>query len=132
MAMRVGVAAACLLPAAGVLLAMTLVQSAARYLTGVFDPLAGRDGRFLLLNQRVIGNTLEQMAVFVPALLALAAGADGRAMPQVMALALVFALARLAFWVGYLLSPLLRGPGMAATFAASAAALVWAGAAWLR
>jgi uncharacterized membrane protein YecN with MAPEG domain len=36
-------------------------------------------------------------------------------MPAVLALGIVFALARIVFWVGYLAAPVLRAPGMAAT-----------------
>ena len=79
-------------------------------------------------NQRVIANTIEQMAVFVPALLALAAGAPAARMAPIVALALVFALARLAFWVGYHAGTRLRAPGMAATLAINVATLV--AAAW--
>ena len=56
---------------------------------------------------------------------------DSARMAEVLAIAPVFALARLVFWAGYLTAPILRAPGMAASFAASAAALGWALAVWL-
>ncbi len=130
MAVRLGLGAAYLLPACGVLAAMILAQMAARFWQGAFDPTAGKDGRFLRVNQRVISNTVEQMAILVPAMLALAAGAPSARMAEVLALPPVFALARLLFWAGYLAAPLLRAPGMAASFSASAAALGWALAVW--
>ena len=49
-------------------------------------------------------------------------------MGAVTALGVVFALARLVFWIGYLIAPIARAPGMAATFAATLSAL--AAAAW--
>jgi len=128
MAARLGAATLALLPAAIVLWAMIAVQMAARFLTGRFDPTDGTDGDFLRVNQRAIANTVEQSALFLPALLALAAGVSAGPMPQVIALALVFAAARLLFWAGYLAHMLLRAPGMAATFAtvtATLAAAIW-------
>ncbi len=129
-ATRLGLALAWLLPACAVLWAMLLAQMAARFIAGVFDPIAGQDGAFLRTNQRVISNTTEHMLVFIPTLLALAAGVDGTRMPQVAALALVFAVARIAFWAGYLVAPVGRAAGMAATILITAAALGWAAAIW--
>ena len=131
LSVRLGLGAASLLPAAVVLAAMIVAQMAARFWFGTFDPTAGRDGRFLRINQRVITNSVEQLAILIPAMLALVAEASPLRMPQVLALPLVFALARLVFWAGYLVTPMLRGPGMAASFAATLCALVWAIAVWV-
>lgn len=127
---RLGLALAWLLPTVAVLWAMLLTQMAVRFLAGVFDPLAGKDGRFLAVNQRVITNTVEHFTVFAPALLAFAAGVDRQHLPDVLALALVFAVARLAFWAGYLMDPLGRGLGMAATVVATGGALGGAVTVW--
>jgi uncharacterized MAPEG superfamily protein len=121
---HLALALAALLPAAIILLAMILVQSSTRAMTGAIDPLAGTDSVFLRTNQRVITNTIEQLVVFVPALLTLAAGAPAARMAPVVALAWVFALARVAFWVGYLAGSRLRAPGMAATVVVNAITLV--------
>jgi uncharacterized MAPEG superfamily protein len=131
MAFRLGLALAALLPAAIVLAAMILAQMLLRFATGAFDPLAGRDAPLLHLTQRVIGNTIEQFAVFAPALLAWAAGGEASAMPGVIALGIVFAAARLVFWVGYLIDPVARAVGMAPSFAAAVFALGSAVLAWL-
>ncbi len=131
MAIRIGHACMALLPTAAVLFAMTLLQMLARAVTGRVDPTSGADPAFLLVNQRCISNTIEQFSVFAPALLALAAGVGARHMPEVMALGLVFAAARLAFWLGYLAAPLARAPGMVATACCNAAALVAAAWIWL-
>jgi hypothetical protein len=130
MAVRLGLAAAALCPAAAVLLAMVLASSAARFAAAAFDPLAGQDGKFLAVNQRVIGNTVEQLLVFAPALLAWAAGGGAAAMPGVLAAAGLFAAARVAFWIGYHLHPFARAPGMAATLGLNGLALVMAARAW--
>ncbi len=128
---HIALALAALLPSLALLMAMILAQSGTRAITGAIDPLAGTDSGFLRTNQRVITNTVEQLAVFVPALLALATGAPAARMAPVVALAYVFALARLAFWIGYLAGTRLRAPGMAATFAVNVVTLVAAAWVWL-
>lgn len=130
-AVRLGLAAAWLLPACFVLAAMVAAQMTGRFTAAAFDPLAGGDSRFLLVNQRVISNTVEQTLIFAPALLALAAASPGAQMPAVLAAAAVFALARLVFWAGYLVAPMARAPGMAATMAVVVATLLAAASAWL-
>jgi len=128
---HLALALAALLPSLVVLMAMILAQSSTRAMTGAIDPLAGADSAFLRTNQRAITNTIEQLAVFVPALLALATGAPAARMAPIVALAFVFALARLAFWFGYLAGSRLRAPGMAATFVVNVATLVAAACVWL-
>jgi hypothetical protein len=82
-----------------------------------FDPLAGYETRRLRVNQRYLQNTLEQTVVFAAALFGLAAYCPtGAAMRAVAATAVVWMLARYAFWIGYHRSAALRGlgaPGMA-------------------
>jgi uncharacterized MAPEG superfamily protein len=129
MAIRIGIALTGLLASAGLLLAMVLAQMLARFAAGKFDPTSGRDGIFLLRNQRVITNTVEQMAIFAPSLLAFAAEAPSAWSPQITALAGVFAAARLVFWIGYLAGPLGRAPGMAATITVNVA--TFAAACWV-
>ncbi|MFQ3623655.1 MAG: MAPEG family protein [Acetobacteraceae bacterium] len=123
--------AAALLPPAAVLAAMILSQMLVRFATLAVDPTVGADGRALLIGQRVIANSVEQLAVFAPALLALAAsGAASGA--EMFALGIVFALARLVFWAGYALHPLARAPGMGATALVCLGTLCWAGLGWWR
>jgi len=131
-AVRLGRACAALLPGVAVLALMLLAQMAGRIAAGAFDPLAGRETRFLLVNQRAIDNTLEQLAIFAPSLLALAAAVDSGGVPAVMALGVVFAGARLLFWAGYLAAPLGRAPGMAATLATSLGTLLAAFWHWMQ
>jgi hypothetical protein len=82
-----------------------------------FDPLSGFETRRMHINQRYLQNTLEQTIVFAAALFGLAAYAhDGSSMRAVLATAVVWILARFAFWVGYHRSAAMRGlgaPGMA-------------------
>lgn len=131
MALRLGRGAAALLPAAGVLAAMIAAQMLARFAAFVLDPTAGQETRFLLLNQRAITNSVEQMAILVPALLALAAAVPARQMPEIVAAGAAFAIARIVFWAGYLIHPVARAPGMAASAAISLSCLMAAAWKWL-
>ena len=131
MAVRLGQGCAALLPGAAVLALMVLGQMALRFAAGIADPMAGRETRWLLVNQRVISNTVEQFVIFVPALLALSAGITGARMGEVTALGVVFAAARLVFWVGYLIAPIGRAVGMAGTLVATLSALVAAAWFWV-
>jgi hypothetical protein len=66
------------------------------------DPLSGYETRRLTINLRYLQNTLEQLAVFVPGLFALALYcADGHSMRAVVATTVVWIAARFAFWIGY-------------------------------
>ena len=127
---RLGMACAALLPGVLVLNLMIALQMLARAWIGAIDPLAGVDSRLLQVNQRALTNTVEQLAGFVPALIARAAAAPPAWMPGVVALGLVFGVARLVFWGGYLMGPLLRAPGMAATFAVNVATYAAAARVW--
>jgi uncharacterized membrane protein YecN with MAPEG domain len=131
MAVRLGSATAALLPSAFVMAAMIAAQMIGRFAAGALDPLAGHETRFLLTNQRVITNSAEQMAVFLPGFLALAAGATSHILPEVLAVGGTFAFARLVFWFGYLTAPIARAPGMAATAVANMSTLLAAIWSWL-
>jgi hypothetical protein len=127
---RLGMACAALLPGVLVLNLMIALQMLGRAWIRAIDPLAGVDSRFLQVNQRALTNTVEQLAGFVPALIALAAAAPPIWRPGVVALGYVFGAARLVFWGGYLMGPLLRAPGMAATFAVNLATFAAAVRVW--
>lgn len=127
---RLALAAASLLPGVAVLAAMIIAQIGIRFVTGAFDPTRGEESRALRVNQRAITNTVEQLAVFAPSLVALTAAVDETRLAAALALGAVFATARLAFWVGYALHPVARAPGMAASGACGLAALAWAIAVW--
>lgn len=84
-----------------------------RLVTEAFDPLAGKETRSILVNLRYLQNTLEQLMLFVPGLLLLAAYAEPGAVAQsVSAAALVWILARFAFWIGYRRGPQYRIAGL--------------------
>jgi hypothetical protein len=84
-----------------------------RLVTEAFDPLAGKETRSILVNLRYLQNTLEQLMLFVPGLLLLAAYAESANVAQsVTAAALVWILARFAFWIGYRRGPQYRIAGL--------------------
>lgn len=78
------------------------------------------------IDQRVLTNTVEQfvLALAVWPMLAFSLGTAGAG--TAVALGLGFSLARVLFWVGYHLSPPLRGFGFAATFYPTVLAALWA------
>jgi len=83
-----------------------------RLTSPAFDPSSGFATRRLELNQRYLQNTLEQSVVFAAGLFGLAAYSPSRAaMRAVGASAVVWTLARWAFWLGYHRSAAMRGLG---------------------
>lgn len=109
-----------------------------RLWSAAFDPLSGYETPRLKINLRYLQNTLEQTVVFTAALFGLAAySTNGSAMRAVMATAVVWVLARFAFWIGYHRSAAMRGlgaPGMALSlivliYVAARIGFQWAGVA---
>jgi hypothetical protein len=86
----------------------------ARFNSEAIDPTAGKESRAMLINGRVLDNTVQQYLLFLMATLGVAAS-DGAKLEVVEAAAVVFVVARSAFWIGYRLHPLYRAFGMAAT-----------------
>jgi uncharacterized MAPEG superfamily protein len=118
--------AAALLPwPAALLLAMVLSVSVGRLATGAFDPLRDPEGRILRVTQRVLTNTVEQTAIFVPALLAASVLAEAERLPALPLAAGLFVAGRLLFWAGYLAGPLNRAAGMVVTVNVNAGLLAY-------
>lgn len=66
------------------------------------DPLTGYETRRMKINLRYLQHTLEQLMVFIPGVLGLAAYASGgRGMRAVVATTAAWMLGRFAFWIGY-------------------------------
>lgn len=129
---RLALAAGSLVPTAIVLFCMLTAQMVGRGVSGALDPTAGKDGQFLVRNQRAITNTIEHGMVFVIAITALMVRAPAGWLPNVVAIALVFALARFAFWIGYVTNPMLRSPGMAMTYGSNLVTAIAAAVVWLK
>lgn len=92
---------------------------------GAANPLAGKESRRFQVNARVLQNTLEQAAIFVPILLALSlrlAPDDVKVLPVLTAL---WCVGRLAFWVGYHIEVMARGLGFDWTILTTTLGLGW-------
>ena len=87
----------------------------ARFMSDAIDPTRGSESKAMEIDRRVAENTLEQNFIFLIASLTLSTVVPLQYLQVVWACAIVFVAARLAFWIGYRLSPLYRAPGMAAT-----------------
>lgn len=88
----------------------------------IIDGAAFAPGSPADIDQRVLTNTLEQMGL---ALLLWPFVATSLGAVTVMAMGLAMAIARLAFWIGYHLSPPLRAFGFAASFYPTVLATIW-------
>lgn len=118
--------AAALLPwPAALLLVMVLATSFSRLATGAFDPLRDPEGRALRITGRVLTNTVEQTAIFVPALLAASVLAEAEHLPALPVATGLFVAGRLLFWAGYLAGPLNRAAGMVVTVNVNAGLLAY-------
>lgn len=122
---RLARAAALLAWPALLVLAMIVAVALARFATGAFDPLKDAEGRFQRVTQRVLTNTVEQVAVFGPALLAASVLMEAGRLPALSVAAGLFVAGRLLFWAGYLLDPLHRSIGMVVTMNVNAGLLAY-------
>jgi uncharacterized MAPEG superfamily protein len=86
-----------------------------RFKSEAIDPTRGEESRAMIINGRVVDNTLQQYVLFVAATLAVAASARAEQLDVVTAGAHIFVAMRLAFWIGYRTDPLYRAFGMAGT-----------------
>lgn len=86
-----------------------------RFTGPAIDPIAGKPGRAIVIDNRVIDNTLQQYVLFAAANFAIAAGARGDQVAVISAAAIIFVVLRLAFWIGYRIDPLYRAFGMGGT-----------------
>ena len=100
-----------------VVFVLVLAVAAGRFLTQAFDPFAdaASPSRYMAITQRALSNSMEQGVIFATAGTALVVAGGPEAGTLTAALAATYAVARLAFWLGYLHSMFGRAPGMAAT-----------------
>lgn len=114
-----------LLPPALVLFVLVVAVGNGRFLSKGIDPIQGESPRFVTVSNRALGNTVEQSLIFVLAGVSLVHIHPLDAVGAVPALAVLFVLARVAFWLGYLADSMLRAPGMGLTLQINAVLLVW-------
>jgi uncharacterized MAPEG superfamily protein len=89
------------------------------------DPLGGKESRRFKVNQRVMSNTIEQTAIFVPLFLALAVRIDPASVFALPWFAAMWCLGRLMFWVGYHLDFPYRAIGMDWTTSSAMLTAIW-------
>jgi uncharacterized MAPEG superfamily protein len=86
-----------------------------RFKSEAIDPTRGAESRAMVIDGRVVDNTLQQYVMFAAANFSLSASATGEQLGMVPAGALIFVAMRVAFWIGYRTDPLSRAFGMAGT-----------------
>jgi uncharacterized MAPEG superfamily protein len=86
-----------------------------RFTSEAIDPTLHKEDRAVQIDGRVVDNTLQQYVLFLIGTLALSVNLTAEQMRLIPAAAIVFVVARIAFWIGYRIHPLYRAFGMAAT-----------------
>ena len=122
---RLAYAATWLLPIAIVLFAMASATGFGRAVTRSGDPTVGADHRYVDISRRVLTNTVEQSLVFALAALTMAAVTPAGQLGLLGSLTILFVIARVAFWIGYLIHPFYRYAGFALTAEINVVILVW-------
>jgi hypothetical protein len=89
------------------------------------NPFLGAETLGFRINQRVLSNSVEQLAIFVPLLLALATRVDAAHAYLLPLHVGMWTVARIVFWIGYRIAPNARAPGMAGTHLATLATIAW-------
>lgn len=125
-ASRDGALVAAFLVPGAVVFGLTLAVAFGRFSTQAFDPLTQLEGRYLQVTSRALSNSVEQGLAFALSGAALAIAGGPAWHGTVVALALTFGIARVAFWLGYLVTTFGRAPGMAATMLLNLATVVLA------
>ena len=122
---RLAYAAAWLLPIAILLFAMTMATGLGRAFTRSGDPTASADSRYVEISRRVLTNSVEQSLIFALAALAMGAVTPAGQLGLLGSLTVLFVIARVAFWIGYLIHPFYRYAGFALTAEINIVILVW-------
>jgi uncharacterized MAPEG superfamily protein len=109
-----------------VLLVMVFAVALARLASAAFDPLNDPESWFQRRAQRALTNSVEQTAIFVPALLAAAVLADPADVRFAGVMTALFCAGRILFWAGYVVNPYYRAPGMIMTLNINVAVVAYA------
>jgi hypothetical protein len=80
------------------------------------NPLTGGESKRWCINQRVVANTVEQLAIFVPLLVAVALRVPASQLRLLPIAVTLWCAGRLMFWIGYHVAPRWRAPGFDWTF----------------
>jgi hypothetical protein len=116
-----------LVPALCLLAGVGMVANRRFFSNDAMDGTRAPQSKSLEINLRYNQNTLEQMALAAVAWAGLALTLPHERLGLIGMLAVLFALGRLLFWIGYLVAPWGRAIGFGLTFYPTAVALVWLG-----
>jgi hypothetical protein len=98
------------------LFSMIAAVGNARALSEAIDPTLGKESPRMVIDGRVLDNSLQQFVLFLVGMLALAISLPVGRLSIVAAVSITFVVMRLAFWAGYRIKPVYRAFGFASTF----------------
>nr|WP_297459154.1 MAPEG family protein [uncultured Halomonas sp.] len=125
-ASRLALAAKCLVAPAIMMLLGVIVVGLTRLGSDMLDPTrVNASTQGMRVSLRYLGNTHEQLTLYIANSLALAVLLPAAWLKIVPLYALMFCLGRVLFWVGYRLDPLYRAPGFALTILPTIAAMLF-------
>jgi hypothetical protein len=114
-----------LLPGLCLLAGIAMVANRRFFLPDAIDGSRAPENRALEINLRYNQNTLEQTVLAAIAWTGLALVVPHERLALIPALAILFVVARILFWTGYLIAPGARALGFALTFYPTVAAFIW-------
>ncbi len=114
-----------LLPGFCLLVGIAIVANRRFFLPDAIDGSRTPESRTLEINLRYNQNTLEQTVLAAIAWTGLALALPHDRLALIPALAILFVVARILFWIGYLIAPGARAVGFALTFYPTVAAFIW-------
>ena len=110
----------------GLCLMVGVVAAARRgFFPDAIDGTRTPQSRSLEINLRYNQNTIEQVLLAAIAWFGLAIALDRNELLLIPAMATLFAVGRITFWIGYLINPVDRAFGMVLTMVPSEGALIW-------
>jgi hypothetical protein len=113
------------IPGFALLTGIAMVANRRFFEPNAIDGTRAPQSRSLEINLRYNQNTLEQTVLAAIAWTGLALQLPHDRLALIPALAILFGVARILFWVGYLISPGARALGFALTFYPTVAAFIW-------
>lgn len=114
-----------LLPGLTLLVGIAIAANRRFFISDAIDGSRIPENHALEINLRYNQNTLEQVVLAAIAWTGLALALPHERLALIPALAILFAVARALFWIGYLIAPGARALGFALTFYPTVAAFIW-------
>lgn len=115
----------CTVPAMVTLLSLWAV-ALGRATSEAIDPLAGRESKTMRVHIRVLTSNLEQLVLFALASLAVSTLSGPIGLQLIAVSAVMLAVNRMVFWVGYLRDPMLRAVGVSGSIYPVSALMLYA------